>query len=77
VIDAGPARWEVGSVPPGRDTTCVIVLRESSLLHLTALRGQGPFRVILGGYPAQGPGGTVDVVIAKGGRVDVSSPPRP
>ena len=84
VVDGGDMRVEFGSVLPGRDAQRQFVVRRDALLHLTALRGERPVRVVLGGYASRGPGGHVEVLVAMGGDLNVgtlvpttSSPRRP
>jgi hypothetical protein len=75
VVISGPGvQWAFGSVPPGRDAERTFVVRQDALLHLSALRGQRPARVVLGGYPGRGPGGHVEVLVTMGGDLNVGTP---
>ena len=83
VVDGGGVQVEFGSVLPGRDAQRTFVVRQDALLHLSALRGERPVRVVLGGYASRGPGGLAEVLVTMGGDLDVgtgvpaSSPRRP
>jgi len=74
VVDGGGVRVELGSVPPGRDAQVTFVIGQDALLHLNALRGQRPVRVVLGGYAGRGPGGHAEVLVTMGGDLNVGTP---
>ena len=74
VVDGGGVRVEFGSVLPGREAQRTFVVRQDALLHLSALRGERPVRVVLGGYASRGPGGHVEVLVTMGGDLDVGTP---
>lgn len=74
VVEGGDVRAEFGSVLPGRDAQRTFVVRQDVLLHLNALRGQRPVRVVLGGYAGRGPGGHAEVLVTVGGDLNVATP---
>jgi hypothetical protein len=82
-VEGGGVRVEFGSVLPGRDAQRTFVVGQDALLHLSALRGERPVRVVLGGYASRGPGGLAEVLVTMGGDLEVgtlvpaSSPRRP
>lgn len=76
-LDVAGTLWAAGSLAPGRDTAVTVRLVHDEILHLNGLRAGQPFRVVLGGYAAKGPGGAVRIVITPGGSLDIGSPTAP
>ncbi len=73
VVDGGDARWRAGTIAPGGEATVMLRLTRDRMLHLNGMRAGLPFRTVLGGFEGSGPGGTLRVVIVRGGTLDIGA----
>jgi hypothetical protein len=74
IIAGGGAEARFGSILPGREARRTFTLDHDALLFLTGLRGQLPVRVIVGAYVSRGPAARADVVVTRGGELQVGTP---
>jgi hypothetical protein len=74
VIAGGGTEARFGSVLAGQEVRRTLTLDHDALLFLNGLRGRQPMRVLLGEYAGRGPAARADVVVTKGGEIQVGKP---